>query len=129
MIRILALFSLMFATACIGDETVAKYGAAGKVWTLVGIDGEAFTARATMEFGQDGAVSGQAPCNRFFTKQTQPYPWFKTSAIGSTKMACADLKSEAAFFEALGDMSLSEVSKTTLLLANDAGRTMTFKAE
>lgn len=111
-----------------GDESVAKYGGAGKVWTLSEIDGAAFGARATLEFGETGAITGQAPCNRYSTKQSAPYPWFKIGATVVTKMACVDLKNESAFFAALSNMSLSEVSGETLVLSNDAGRTMVFLA-
>ena len=129
MIRSFAIFGLLLGSACAEDESLAKYGAAGKVWTLSEIDSAPFAARATMEFGEDGEVSGQAPCNRYSTKQTEPYPWFKVGPTMSTKMACPDLELESAFFQALGEKSLSEVSETTLILSNDAGRTMVFKAE
>ena len=129
MIRLLAVSALLFASACVGDETLAKYGAAGKVWALTEIDGAAFSARATMAFEKKGWVKGQAPCNRYSLKQSAPYPWFKVGPVKATKMACADLESENQFFLGLGEMSLSEVSATTLILSNDAGRTMVFKAE
>lgn len=125
----MALSSLLALTACAADETVARYGGAGKVWALQDIDGAPFTARATLVFGARGEVSGQAPCNSYSTQQSLPYPWFKVETVRATKMACPDLKSETQFFAALDDMSLSEVAGQTLLLSNDAGRTMTFKAE
>lgn len=108
---------------------MAAYGAAGKLWVLQQIDGATVTARATAEFGAHGAISGKAACNSYSARQTVPYPWFKIERISATKMACADLPAETAFFTALREMSLSEVSQTTLLLSNDAGRTMTFTAE
>ena len=129
MIRPLAICALFFATACVGDESVAKYGAAGKVWRLIEIDGTPFTARTAMEFDKAGWIKGQAPCNRFSVRQTLPYPWFNVGPTMATKMACPDLQSENEFFMALSQMSLSEVTKTTLLLSNDAGRTMVFKSE
>ncbi|MGX9356398.1 META domain-containing protein [Roseobacteraceae bacterium S113] len=116
-------------TACRADESVAAYGAADKTWRLVSIDGTAFEAVATMQFGDKGAVSGQAPCNRWFANQGVPYPWFEISAIGATKMACPDLAAEAEFFASLEAMTLSEVSGDVLVLSNDAGRSMEFKAE
>ncbi|MGB7316546.1 MAG: META domain-containing protein [Planktotalea sp.] len=129
MIRFLAPCALLLATACVGDESVAKYGAADKVWTLTEIDGTAFATRATLEFGKDGQVSGQAPCNRYSAKQSAPYPWFKLGPVLSTKMACAALESERTFFSALEAMTLSEVSQNTLILSNDQGRAMVFKSE
>ncbi len=121
--------ALFFAAACNGDESVAKYGAAGKVWTLTEMMGEPFTARATMEFGEDGRVSGKAPCNSYSAQQSVPYPWFKIGPVMSTKMACPDLQKETAFFANLAKMTLSEVSGETLILSNEAGDTMVFKSE
>ena len=129
MIRLLAALPLLLATACVGDESVAKYGGAGKIWILSEIDGAAFSARATVEFDKAGWIKGQAPYNRYSAKQSAPYPWFKVGPTMATKMACPDLDRENQFFRALGEMSLSEVSETTLILSNDADRTMIFKVE
>ena len=112
-----------------GDETLYKYGAAGKIWLLTEVNGAPFASRATIAFGEQGKVSGQAPCNRYFAKQTEPYPWFKLGPIGATKMACADLDHENIYFAALGRMTLAEVSETTLILSNDAEDLMVFRAE
>lgn len=127
--NLLFAYGLLFVAACNGDESVAKYGAAGKVWVLTEMGGTAFTARATMEFGEDGRVSGKAPCNSYSAQQSVPYPWFKLGPVMSTKMACPDLARETAFFAMLEKMTLSEVSNETLILSNDADETMVFKAE
>ena len=129
MIRLIAAFALLFGTACVGDESLAKYGDSGKVWSLSEIDGAAFGALATMEFDEAGWIKGQAPCNRYSVQQKAPYPWFEVGPTMATKMACPDLAAENAFFTALSAMTLSEVGNTTLILSNDAGRTMVFKSE
>jgi len=127
--KAILLSALLIGSACMSDESVAKYGAAGKTWALHEIDGAPFSARTTLEFDKAGWITGQAPCNRFSAKQTAPYPWFKTGPAIATKMACQDLKQEQVFFEALGAMSLSEVSGAALILSNDDGRSMIFKAQ
>ena len=129
MIRLIAAFALLLGTACAGDESLAKYGASGKVWVLTEIDGKAFTARATMEFDDAGWIKGQAPCNRYSVKQKAPYPWFEVGPTMVTKMACPDLADENAFFKALTAMTLSEVGNETLILSNDDGATMVFKSK
>ncbi|WP_425039409.1 META domain-containing protein [Primorskyibacter sp. S187A] len=115
--------------ACRADESVAAYGAGETLWQLVRIDGAPFEAHATMRFGESGAVFGQAPCNSFSARQSAPYPWFELGPIRATKRACPDLEAEARFFASLGEMTLSEVSGTVLVLSNDAGRSMEFRAE
>ena len=129
------LFALTFCTtlatlpACQADETVRAYGGAEKIWLLQKIDGAAFPARATLSFPDKGKLAGTAPCNRYFGTMNVPYPWFDASQIGATKMACPNLAAENLFFAALTEMTLSEVLGDTLLLSNDKGRAMVFKAE
>ncbi len=123
------LTALTTLPACRADETVGGYGGAERVWLLQDINGEPFTARASMTFPEPGKIAGQAPCNRYFGPMTAPYPWFDASALATTRMACPDLEAEAKFLHYLAKMTLSEVSGSVLLLSNDAGDTMVFKAE
>ena len=94
----LAFAAVFAASACAGDETVTGYAPTGTTWHLVELDGADFTARATLVFGENGAFSGDAPCNRYGGASTVPYPWFQAAQVFSTKRACADLDAETAFF-------------------------------
>lgn len=123
-----ALTAAMLLTSCQKDETVTGYGAADKIWVLQSLDGQAFAARAELTFPAPGEIAGRAPCNRFHSTQTAPYPWFKPGPIVATEMACPALSAETAFLAALGDMTLVEVAGDTLILSNDAGRQMVFKS-
>lgn len=111
------------------DETITGYGGADAVWRLTELDGAPFTASATLEFGEDGAVFGQAPCNRFTALQSVPYPWIEIGPIAATKMACPDLAAEGDFFGALEAMTLVEVSGPVMILSNDDRREMVFRAD
>ena len=121
----LCLFALI---ACKTDETLAGYGAADRVWVLAELDGAAFAAKATMQFPEPGKITGDAPCNRYSGAMTAPYPWFDAQGLAVTRMACPDLAAESAFFGALSEMTQSEVSDNTLILTNEAGQEMLFKA-
>lgn len=112
--------------ACSPDESISKFADPSAEYALVSLDGVAFPATATISFPEAGKVVGQAPCNRYFATQTVPYPWFGLEGIGATRMACPELDQESAFFAALEDMTLAEVSGATLILSNPAGREMTF---
>lgn len=125
----LAGFALLFLAACQGDETVKAYGGADRTWRLVAIDDIPFEAEATLTFPETSKIAGQGPCNSYFASMTVPYPWFETGPIGSTKRMCPDHAAEAEFFDALSEMSLSEVLGDTLLLSTPEGRTMLFKAD
>ena len=83
---------------------------------------------AILLFGEHGEITGNAPCNRYFGKQTAPYPWFSAKNIGATRRACPELDLEAAYLTALSEMTLSEVAGDTLILSNDLGREMVFKS-
>lgn len=115
-------------SACQADESVSAYLDVAGELPLISIDGEAFSSRATIDVSVAGKISGQAPCNRYFADQTAPYPWFEAGPIGVTRMACTDLNVETAFFNALSEMTLSEVLDGTLILSNTDGREMVFQA-
>ena len=120
---------LMLCTACRGDETLSAYGASDKIWKLTELDGAPFTARATISFPEPGQITGQAPCNRFNSTQTAPYPWFEMGEAMVTRMACPEGEAEARFLTALSAMTQSEVLGNSLILRNEAGREMVFEAE
>jgi heat shock protein HslJ len=114
-------------TACV-DESISGYADPDLEYHLIDIDGVSFTSRATITFPEEGRVAGQAPCNRYFATQTEFYPWFGLTGIGATRMACPELTLEAEFLSALEDMTLAEVSGSTLILSNTDGRKMVFEA-
>ena len=126
--RFLTLILAMGITACQTDETVSGYGAADRTWVLTSLDGTAFAARAHLSFPEQGSVVGKGPCNSFGASQSAPYPWIDIKGIRATRAACADLGLEQDFFDALQEMTLSEVAGDTLILSNDAGREMVFTA-
>jgi len=129
MIRLVVALPLLLGVwSCDGDESVARYGAGDTTWTLTEIDGTAYPARATLSFPGDGRIAGTGPCNRFSGEQTLPYPWFGAEAIAATRRACPGLDLETAYFAALEAMTLSEVAGDVLILRNDDGREMVFRA-
>lgn len=122
---VLVLFPL---SGCFGDESVSAYGAADQTWQLQELDGQPFVATATLTFPDPKTASGNAPCNSYSARFDAPYPWFEVGPIALTKRACPDLDTEQEFFAALGEMTISEVSGGVLVLSNEAGREMVFKA-
>lgn len=107
---------MLLLAACTGDETIARYGGADKVWHLTGLNGAAYSAQATLIFAEPGRIAGDAPCNAYSAAMTAPYPWFETGPIAATRKACPDLANEAAYFGALGMATESEVLGDTLVL-------------
>lgn len=126
--RFIVFITILFISACYQDETVAGYSDAEKTWVLSALDNAPFTILATVEFPEDGKISGQAPCNRYTGAMTAPYPKFEAKQVASTKMACPHLDEETRFFEALSAMTLAEVSGDVMTLTSESGRKMIFKA-
>ncbi|MCV6594439.1 MAG: META domain-containing protein [Silicimonas sp.] len=128
----LSALALILPLAGCADETLSGYADPKAVYKLTEIDGTAFQAHATITFPEPGRMAGDAPCNLWFGAQEVPYPWFDGSQIGVTKRACFDdatNRAETAFLDALGEMSLAEVQGPVLILSNDDGREMVFRAE
>ncbi|MEO0485439.1 MAG: META domain-containing protein [Pseudomonadota bacterium] len=120
--------ALLALSACARDESVARFVPPDTVWELRELDGAPWAHPATISFGTGGAVLGRGPCNSFTARQQVPYPWFELRAIAATKRACPALAAEAVYFAALQEVTLVEVSGPVLLLSNDAGRRLVFRA-
>lgn len=127
-----AVFSGLIATttllAACRDETLTGYGAADKVWVLSTLDNTPFETRTTLSFPETGKLAGQAPCNSYHGAQKAPYPWFQTEALVTTRMTCPDQSSEDIYFQSLAKMTEAEVAGDTLILRNEAGQEMVFRA-
>lgn len=107
------------------DETLTGYANSG-AYTLISINDAPAPYSATLILGENGSFSGQAPCNTYSGTITVPYPWFATTAIAATRMACPDLALESKYFSALSVMTLSETSGPILTLSNDDNQSLTF---
>ncbi len=126
--RLIAMAGALMTVGCTGDETVASYGGGDRVWHLAELDGAPFDATASLTFPESGKIAGQAPCNSYFANMTAPYPWFETGQIAVTTLACPDLETERRFLSVLSEMTQSEVHGDVLILRDNAGREMVFKA-
>lgn len=118
----------LFLTHCTRDETVAAYGGSDRIWKLVELDGQRVGSPTTLTFPSRGRVAGEGPCNGYSADMLAPYPWFETASIVRTSKTCPDLAFEDRYIEALTGMTQSEVSGSTLVLRNDAGREIVFNA-
>lgn len=115
-------------SACLKDETVSGYADRNATYGLETLNGQPFTARATLELPEQGTIRGNGPCNSYSADQSVPYPWIQIGPIAATRRACPDLAAEADFFAALQSMTLAEVQGDTLILSNDAGDELVFRA-
>lgn len=127
LVALLTSLSLL-TTACAGDETVARYGAADRVWTLKEFNGMPFEWPATLIFSKRGKLSGATPCNTFEADNLAPYPWFEAKNMQITARSCTEVHAEAAYLRALSLAEFSEVLDDTLMLTAP-GIELVFKAD
>lgn len=128
MMRLILTLPLIGLFQCDSDESVAAYGAADQTWVLQEIDGQPFESSAMLRFPEEGKIAGNAPCNSYSGILNAPYPWFEIMDLTATRSACAGLEAEGFYFAALIAMTQSEVSGDVLILRNDDGHEMVFKA-
>ncbi len=87
------------------DDTAAADGIWNTAWLLEDLGGAGVIdrAQATLEFPEEGSAAGRGTCNRFFANVTVSGASIRFSAIGATRMACAEAlaNQEASYFKAL----------------------------
>ena len=104
---------------------------AGTGWTLATLNGEAPLAdtEVTVNFGEDGRLSGSDGCNRFSTSYTVDGDSITIAPSGaSTMMACPEpvMKQAQAFMTALGSAATYAVDGASLTL-NGQQRTLPWR--
>ncbi len=96
-------------------------------WVLTSINGQAVSYQAVLDLREAGRISGQGPCNRWFSQQNADLPDIALGPIGATRMACPDLADEAAMLDVLSTMTRAALSKDgTLVLTGGDGLLMEF---
>lgn len=125
--KALLLMSCLLALgACRGDTPASVFDGSDQVWSLKTLNGQVFLATATLTIPKAGEINGRAPCNRYFGGLAGTYPAFNAGPIGSTKMACPDLRAESAYLAALESATTATVANNTLTLTNGDGLEMVF---
>lgn len=124
----LAIAATLGLTACDPSETVTKYGGMDYTWKLTEVDGTPIDYNALLSFGPHGSVNGEGPCNGYSGGQIKPYPWVDIQIDFVEELYCSGIDDEEAYFAALSEMTLVEVSGPNMVLSNDeTGRQMVFK--
>ena len=113
-------------TGCGGSTAEALRGS----WTVTAINGKApiATAEPTLEFADEGRLSGKGSCNRFVTGVTITGESLTISQAATTMMACPQpiMDQEALFLAILtGTARCAIAADGTLTLHAGDGRTLT----
>ena len=121
-----ALILTAFAQPCWADEAAILPDKNAVDWLLLVMDGAPVDYSATLNLGKSSQVVGQGPCNRYFADLNRDGVMFKLGAIGATKMACLQMKGEAAFFAALQAVEFADQRPARLTLTG-GGHEMVFE--
>jgi heat shock protein HslJ len=85
-------------------------------WRLDSINGQAFASPATMKIRPSGLVLGRTPCNEFAATLSRFPPGWEFGPITIGNATCADGNFEAAFVQAITQVTRSQVQGLRLLL-------------
>lgn len=106
---------------------------AGTAWRVAGIGPGALPegTEATMDFGADGALTGQGGCNRYRGRWQAEGETFAVGAVAATRMACAPsaMTVEQGLFDALEATRGAVLDPAGALLLLDAGGAILVEAE
>lgn len=92
-------------------------------WVLQDFGG----GKVTIEFAEDGSLSGQGPCNTYRATHEISYPDIKIGPTLSTRMACADMDVEFNYFEQLAKVDRILLAHRSLRLIQSDGAELNFK--
>jgi heat shock protein HslJ len=110
-------FRLASASTPSGDLT-------GVEWTLVSMGGDAIPGGVvvTATFGDDGEVSGQGGCNRYFGPYSTDGDSISVEMLAGTRMMCEPpaMEVEAAFLGAMQAATAWSIAAGELILEGDA---------
>ena len=95
-------------------------------WTLLSMDGSDVTFDATINLGEPGHVSGQAPCNRYFGEAVSDGAALKFGALGATMMACENMQAESDFLAALAAVDTAALGEDGTLTLTGGAHTLVF---
>jgi heat shock protein HslJ len=109
------------------DETLRSYGGGAHEWHLITLNGTEFDGTATLTFPTRNRIAGQAPCNRYNSRNAAPYPWIEIEEIAATRRACPDLQAETAYFAALKAVNVAVIDGDTLTLSDEEHPLLVFK--
>ncbi len=111
---------LLITVGCCNRKATKSVSLEGTKWQVVQLQGEPVQPVAekfVLNFNDDETISGEGSCNKFFAS----YKYDNTLSLsftnmGSTRMACPDMQSEAQFFTALDSTNAFEIEGRKLML-------------
>jgi len=133
MMRHAILIVLVAVAGCRGDESPSGFALTDRPYILTDLNGALPPARASIEFRR-GRIIIEGPCWTSHAVLSAPYPWWEMTDLHyeqttATAAQCDLAAEDWDFVQALGEMTISEVSGDILILSNTGDGRMVFQAE
>jgi heat shock protein HslJ len=89
-------------------------------WRLSSINGQPFSASATLNIHRSGRVAGTTPCTAFASTLTRFPPGWEFGPISLHNAACPQGHAEAAFVRAITQVTRADVQGVRMILSGPA---------
>lgn len=110
------------ADGSVGPTSAGREGS----YRLVSLNGAPIGGTATLVWEADGRISGEAPCNAYFGRQTAAAPGFRLEELGTTRRACLWLGDEDRYLAALRAAATATPDERGLTLTAADGTILRF---
>lgn len=131
--RTTVLILTLLLAACQPQSTsdATEATAPGHVGTyrLVSLNNKPLAGGATLMWEADGRISGEAPCNAYFARQTATAPAFRLADLGLTRRACLWAGDESAFVRAIQTVTAITSDTEGMTLTAPDGTALRFQRE
>lgn len=122
----IALHFYLYGAEGFVDERLSGYAALGKAYQLTELNGAPFE-EAQLLLPSKWRLELRTACTTYRAKLMVAYPWFEATTLRPDQPGCA---SDAALLEALGQMTLVEVSGPVILFSSPGnGVGLEFRAQ
>jgi len=122
--RLAALIACTMVAGCAHEPDLAD---PGRIWELVSVDDRPFPATATLTFGPEGELTGEAPCNRLTGTWSLNRHQLTLGPIATTRRACPALEAEVAFLAILDGVDHVDIDTSDSLILSGSGHRMLFR--
>ena len=128
LVGIMILIPLLVVAGCTGQAPAPRLEGTG--WTLTGyMDKGTMTqplsgTKVTLDFSNDGQISGNAGCNHYFASSTLKGTTITIGPGGSTEMYCVTpgvMDQESAYLSLLSQAKIITLTVDTLILSDTKG--------
>ncbi|KMW59069.1 hypothetical protein AIOL_004050 [Candidatus Rhodobacter oscarellae] len=119
---------LIWLTFCQTDETLAAYAGRDRVFRLAEMQDRPVDEAVTLRFPARKTLELRTTCGQMAGRITAPLPWFALSLERGKDQDCDARALHDNLYNLINGMHLAEIAGDTILLQDDHGATLLFRA-